>query len=104
MKGSKLNLLEALKALRKEFGIFSVMCEGGAKLAWNLLKVGLIDKYHFFYAPKILGGREGVPMFQGSFGDISGALKLKTFSLKFVNEDVYIKLYNSELYATYKQL
>ena len=104
MKGSKLNLLEALKALRKEFGIFSVMCEGGAKLAWNLLKVGLIDKYHFFYAPKILGGREGVPMFQGSFGDISGALKLKTFSLKFVNEDVYIKLYNSELYATYKEL
>ncbi|TCK06635.1 bifunctional diaminohydroxyphosphoribosylaminopyrimidine deaminase/5-amino-6-(5-phosphoribosylamino)uracil reductase RibD [Phorcysia thermohydrogeniphila] len=104
VSGSELNLLETLRALRESFGIFSIMCEGGAKLAWNLLKAGLIDKYHLFYAPKILGGSEGIPMFQGSFGDISGALKLKTFSIKPVNEDIHIKLYTPKLYNTYMEL
>ncbi len=49
--------------LRKadDFGLRSVMVEGGASLATSFLKAGLVDKYMQVSAPKIIGsGIEGV--------------------------------------------
>jgi len=101
----EINLREVLRALRREFGIYSIMCEGGAGLAWNLIKERLIDKFYLFYAPKILGGREGIPMFDGSFEALPGALKLKTFSVSLIGgEDIYVKLYDRKLHSIYRNV
>jgi diaminohydroxyphosphoribosylaminopyrimidine deaminase / 5-amino-6-(5-phosphoribosylamino)uracil reductase len=46
-------------------GITSLLIEGGARVAAAALKAGVVDKVLFFYAPKILGGDDGIPMCSG---------------------------------------
>jgi diaminohydroxyphosphoribosylaminopyrimidine deaminase/5-amino-6-(5-phosphoribosylamino)uracil reductase len=43
----------------------SLMIEAGAKLNWAALEAGVIDKVLFYYAPKILGGMESLPLAAG---------------------------------------
>jgi diaminohydroxyphosphoribosylaminopyrimidine deaminase/5-amino-6-(5-phosphoribosylamino)uracil reductase len=44
-----------------DFGINSMMIEGGARLATSFIKAGLIDKYYIFIAPMIIGsGKDAV--------------------------------------------
>ena len=38
-----------------QFGITSILVEGGSKLATSFLRAGLIDKHYVFVAPKIIG-------------------------------------------------
>jgi len=45
-------------------GVQSVLLEGGASLAGELLRLGMIDKALFFFAPKLVGG-EGLGPFAG---------------------------------------
>ena len=45
--------------------ITSVMIEGGALVNWAALASGVADKIFFYYAPKILGGNESLPMAGG---------------------------------------
>jgi diaminohydroxyphosphoribosylaminopyrimidine deaminase/5-amino-6-(5-phosphoribosylamino)uracil reductase len=44
----------------------SVMCEAGSKVNWGLLESGVVDKIFFYYAPKILGGMESLPVAGGA--------------------------------------
>jgi diaminohydroxyphosphoribosylaminopyrimidine deaminase/5-amino-6-(5-phosphoribosylamino)uracil reductase len=46
-------------------GLTSVLVEGGSMVAGAALKAGVVDKVLFFYAPKILGGDDGIPMCTG---------------------------------------
>lgn len=50
----------ALRALR-EAGIGSIFIEGGAVLAGELLRAGVVDRLHLFYAPVLLGPRGAAP-------------------------------------------
>ncbi len=50
-----LDLKEALETLKKEFGIYSILCEGGPTLAGFLLKEGLLNKLYLFYSNKFFG-------------------------------------------------
>jgi diaminohydroxyphosphoribosylaminopyrimidine deaminase/5-amino-6-(5-phosphoribosylamino)uracil reductase len=50
----------ALRALR-EAGIGSIFIEGGAVLAGELLRAGVVDRLHLFYAPVLLGPRGVAP-------------------------------------------
>jgi diaminohydroxyphosphoribosylaminopyrimidine deaminase/5-amino-6-(5-phosphoribosylamino)uracil reductase len=57
-----------LAALMRDLGgrgVTSLLIEGGAQVAAAALRAGIVDKVLFFYAPKILGGDDGVPMFSG---------------------------------------
>lgn len=40
----------------------SLMMEAGAKLNWAALEAEVVDKVLFYYAPKILGGLESLPL------------------------------------------
>lgn len=44
----------------------SVMIEAGSKVNWAALESGVVDKVFFYYAPKILGGMESLPMVGGA--------------------------------------
>jgi len=57
-----------LEALLRELGrrqLTSLLVEGGARTIGGFLDEGLADDFYFFYAPKVLGDAEGVPMAAG---------------------------------------
>ena len=43
----------------------SLLMEGGAKLNWAALETGVVDKALLYYAPKILGGLDSLPLAAG---------------------------------------
>jgi diaminohydroxyphosphoribosylaminopyrimidine deaminase / 5-amino-6-(5-phosphoribosylamino)uracil reductase len=44
----------------------SLMIESGSKVNWAALEAGIVDKIYFYYAPKILGGMQSLPVAGGS--------------------------------------
>lgn len=84
-----INMEAALKSL-KEIGIYSVMCEGGGKLAYSLVDKNLTDKFYLFYAPKFFG--EGIPPLNG--GELYR--KVSIFDIEPVGDDFLIKAYPEE--------
>ncbi|WP_155317195.1 bifunctional diaminohydroxyphosphoribosylaminopyrimidine deaminase/5-amino-6-(5-phosphoribosylamino)uracil reductase RibD [Desulfosarcina alkanivorans] len=58
-----------LPALMERLGamdITSLLIEGGASVLGSAFAAGIVDKVCFFYAPKILGGDDGVPICRGA--------------------------------------
>jgi diaminohydroxyphosphoribosylaminopyrimidine deaminase/5-amino-6-(5-phosphoribosylamino)uracil reductase len=58
-----------LSALMKKLGameITSLLIEGGGTVLGAAFASGIVDKVCFFYAPKILGGDDGVPICRGA--------------------------------------
>jgi diaminohydroxyphosphoribosylaminopyrimidine deaminase/5-amino-6-(5-phosphoribosylamino)uracil reductase len=47
-------------------GIFSVLCEGGPKLAAALIAAEAVDRFYWVIAPTILGNERAVPVLSGS--------------------------------------
>lgn len=43
----------------------SLMIEAGSKLNWAALECGIVDRIFFYYAPKILGGLQSLPVAGG---------------------------------------
>jgi diaminohydroxyphosphoribosylaminopyrimidine deaminase/5-amino-6-(5-phosphoribosylamino)uracil reductase len=60
-----LDLREAMKDLRAR-GIFSVLCEGGPKLAASLIAGGLVDRVYWAIAPRFLANESAVPVLAGT--------------------------------------
>ena len=70
--------VHALLAWLGEREITSLMIEGGAKLNWAVLEAGLVNKVLLYFAPKILGGMESLPMVGGAGRrSRSGAIRLE---------------------------
>jgi diaminohydroxyphosphoribosylaminopyrimidine deaminase / 5-amino-6-(5-phosphoribosylamino)uracil reductase len=44
----------------------SLMIESGSKLNWAALEAGIVDKIFFYYAPKVLGGLQSLPVAGGT--------------------------------------
>lgn len=44
----------------------SLMIEAGSKVNWAALESGIVDKVFFYYAPKILGGLQSLPVAGGA--------------------------------------
>ena len=44
----------------------SLMIEAGSSVNWAALESGIVDKIFFYYAPKILGGMQSLPVAGGS--------------------------------------
>ena len=58
------DLAAVVSALAKE-RYLSLMIEGGSKVNWAALETGIADKIYFYYAPKILGGLQSLPVAGG---------------------------------------
>lgn len=57
--------LEPLLKLLGERRVQSLLVEGGPEVLGAFFDKRLVDKFYFFYAPKILGGREAYPAVAG---------------------------------------
>ena len=44
----------------------SLMIEAGSRVNWSALESGVADKIFFYYAPKILGGTQSIPVAGGT--------------------------------------
>jgi diaminohydroxyphosphoribosylaminopyrimidine deaminase / 5-amino-6-(5-phosphoribosylamino)uracil reductase len=62
--GSELDLRTVLQELGKR-DILGLLVEGGSQVHWSFLANSLVDKFYFFIAPMILGGRDAVPSVGG---------------------------------------
>jgi diaminohydroxyphosphoribosylaminopyrimidine deaminase/5-amino-6-(5-phosphoribosylamino)uracil reductase len=74
--------------------ITSVMAEGGGELIGSLVEEGLVDKFLFFIAPKIIGGRNAITSVEGKgISRMKRAPILEGVKYKTVGRDLLIEGY-----------
>lgn len=64
-RDGRLDLTSALRQLHERFGVRTALCEGGPKLAAELLREGLIDELFLCLAPKLAGGEAALRILAG---------------------------------------
>jgi riboflavin-specific deaminase-like protein len=63
--GGQVDLRAAFGRLRKEWGLRSILCEGGPTLNAELLHAGLVDELFLSGAPKLAGGANALTIVAG---------------------------------------
>ncbi len=63
--GGRTDLDGVLQYLARE-RYLSLMIEAGSKVNWAALEAGIVDRIFFYYAPKILGGLQSLPVAGGA--------------------------------------
>jgi len=58
--------LDAVASLLAREKYLSLMIEAGSRINWTALESGVTDKIFFYYAPKILGGTQSLPVAGGT--------------------------------------
>jgi diaminohydroxyphosphoribosylaminopyrimidine deaminase/5-amino-6-(5-phosphoribosylamino)uracil reductase len=68
----------------------SLMIEAGSKVNWAALEGGVADRIYFYYAPKILGGLQSLPV-AGGIGRRRrvDAIRLRDLSLHLITPDEF---------------
>ncbi len=93
MAGGRASISDLMMQLGK-LGHLSVLIEGGGETAASALAEGVVDKVIYFYAPKIVGGRDAVPAVGGVGVDtIEAATKLDRIKLRRFGEDFVVEGY-----------
>ena len=86
-----------LKSLMVELGsmgITSLLIEGGSRVIASAIRSGVIDKAFFFYAPKILGGDDGIPICQGPGPEqMKDSIRVRDIRVQRFDDDVMIEGY-----------
>ncbi|MBI5062115.1 MAG: RibD family protein, partial [Desulfatitalea sp.] len=86
--------LAALMGQLGKMGIASLLIEGGAQVAGSALAADIVDKVVLFFAPKLLGGDDGLPMFRGQGPAwMKDALTLHDLTVERVGEDIKVQGY-----------
>jgi diaminohydroxyphosphoribosylaminopyrimidine deaminase/5-amino-6-(5-phosphoribosylamino)uracil reductase len=86
--------LESLMDQLGAMGVTSLLIEGGGRVLSSALAAGIADKLLFFYAPKILGGDDGVPICRGPGPDVmQDAIAVRHMQVERVGEDIMIEGY-----------
>ncbi len=84
----------ALKPLLRLLGerrVQSVLVEGGPQVLGAFFDQRLVDKFYFFYAPKILGGRDAYPAVAGRGVDrLQEALEGKGLTVRRLGPDILV--------------
>jgi diaminohydroxyphosphoribosylaminopyrimidine deaminase/5-amino-6-(5-phosphoribosylamino)uracil reductase len=89
-KDGEVDLKKFLKLVAKN-GVLSILLEGGSELDGAMVDADLVDRFCFFIAPKIIGGRDAKsPVGGNGIEKISEALKLKNMNVQRIGVDVLI--------------
>jgi diaminohydroxyphosphoribosylaminopyrimidine deaminase/5-amino-6-(5-phosphoribosylamino)uracil reductase len=74
--------------------ISSLLIEGGSRVIASAFGADIVDKLFFFYAPKILGGDDGVPICSGSGAELmSQCIGVGDVTVHRFGDDVLIEGY-----------
>jgi diaminohydroxyphosphoribosylaminopyrimidine deaminase/5-amino-6-(5-phosphoribosylamino)uracil reductase len=89
--------LVSLHPLLAELGsrrVQSLLVEGGAETLGSFFDQRLVDKFYFFYAPKILGGKTAPGMLAGAgVKHLGNALQARDLSIKKLGPDLLVSGY-----------
>jgi diaminohydroxyphosphoribosylaminopyrimidine deaminase/5-amino-6-(5-phosphoribosylamino)uracil reductase len=89
-KNNRIDLAWLLKELA-ELEISRLLVEGGGDTIAGFLEQGLWDRFLFFIAPKIIGGRTAVTSVEGKGVEkVSQAIKLKDVKVAMLGEDILV--------------
>ena len=94
-----------LLAVIQELGrreITSVLLEAGTEINGAALEAGIVDKVFLYYAPKLLGGRESLPL-AGGWGirAMRDALVVRDLRHYHFNPDFAVEGYLRDVYGNY---
>ena len=79
-----------------QMGITSLLVEGGSRIVASAFNSGIVDKVLFFYAPKILGGDDGIPICRGPGPELmKDCIRVKNIRVRRFDDDVMIEGYIS---------
>lgn len=93
LKKNRIDLDSLMVRLGAE-GITSLLIEGGAEVFGSALAGGIVDKVFFFYAPKILGGDDGIPICKGvGPQQMDQCIRVKNLTVHRFSDDVLIEGY-----------
>jgi diaminohydroxyphosphoribosylaminopyrimidine deaminase / 5-amino-6-(5-phosphoribosylamino)uracil reductase len=87
--GGRTDLRRVVEWLGRE-RYLSLIIEAGGKVNWAALEQGVVDKVFFYYAPKILGGTQSLPV-AGGVGRRrrSDAIRLRNIALHRISTDEF---------------
>jgi diaminohydroxyphosphoribosylaminopyrimidine deaminase/5-amino-6-(5-phosphoribosylamino)uracil reductase len=89
-----LDILKIIKILYKKYEITSILLECGPALITSFLKRNLIDKFIFYFAPKIIGGDSDYNMFtELGINKIKDSINLRFENIKKIGSDIVITAY-----------
>ena len=89
LEPSEMTLTTAMGRLRRDFGVRSLLCEGGPTLFGSLLGEGLVDELFLTLAPKLAGGGGGPTISSGT--ELSEPWALRLLWLLGRNESLYLR-------------
>ena len=90
-KNGRIDLKDLLLKLGKA-GVVHLLVEGGGELAASFVEEALVDRFLFFIAPKIIGGRTAITAVEGlGVEAVKDALILKNIKVKNFAKDVLIE-------------
>jgi diaminohydroxyphosphoribosylaminopyrimidine deaminase/5-amino-6-(5-phosphoribosylamino)uracil reductase len=87
--GGRTDLRQLVEWLGRE-GYLSLMIEAGSRVNWAALEADVVDKIFFYYAPKILGGMQSLPV-AGGVGRRRrvDAIRFENVGLHMITEDEF---------------
>lgn len=86
--------LDRLMDLLGSLGITSLLIEGGGRVFASALSAGIVDKVIFFYAPKILGGDDGIPICKGPGVELmDNCIPVKDIRVRRFGDDIMVEGY-----------
>ena len=80
----------ALERLRADWGVRSVLCEGGPTLNADLLAAGVVDELFLSLSPQLLGGREALTIVAGDA--LPEPVPLELVSLLESGSELFLRL------------
>lgn len=90
-KNNKVNLKVLIKKLAEE-KLLNVLIEGGAAIIGSAVKEKIVDQFHIYVAPKIIGDESSKASIIGlKINSIKNCMNLKIVHLDRINEDILIK-------------
>ena len=74
-------------------GVVQLLVEGGAEVAHDFHRAGLVDRYVLYFAPALFGGDDAVPMFRGSGASTMSSLwRGRLVGVNQLGEDLRVEL------------
>ena len=93
VKGGQIDL-KLLMVQLGSMGVTSLLIEGGSRVIASAFRSGIVDKALFFYAPKILGGDDGIPICRGAGPQrMKDCIRLKDIRVRRFDDDVMVEGY-----------
>ncbi len=86
--------MDALMDRLGAMGLTSLLIEGGSRVLTSAFSAGIVDKVFFFYAPKILGGDDGIPICSGPSPELmSQSIAVNNINVRRFGDDVMVEGY-----------